>query len=32
MDKPIESEIKNIRPLFIDKDELEQFRKKTYNS
>ncbi len=27
MDKPIESEIKNIRPLFIDKDELEQFRK-----
>lgn len=26
MDKPIESEIKNIRPLFISKDELEQFR------
>ena len=25
-DKPIESEIKNIRPLFIDKDELKQFR------
>jgi predicted CoA-substrate-specific enzyme activase len=27
LDKPIESEIKNIRPLFMNKDELEQFKK-----
>lgn len=27
LNKPIESEIKNIRPLFMDENELEQFRK-----